>query len=232
MAVENNLFNGLFDPPTHSDDPAGPAWNCPGGGGGTNITGPAVADPTSGVMFVVSGSGCFRLQVMPAVDSPLEEREQSGTTHSAWAAVATSVGGGPDATIDGLPIWKGPMGRITAIDMNTGDHLWVIPKGDAPQEEQDLIRNHPLLQGVEGVEINRGRAGGTGMVVTPTMLIAGGRTADNTPHIFAIDKRTGERRGAVEIPGVTRYGMSSWMHEGKQYVIVQQQGGLVAYALP
>ena len=231
VAMENNLFNTMFNPPTHIDDPAGPAWNCPGGGGGTNITGPPVADPVSGVMFVTSGSGCFRLQVLPGNESELDEREQSGVTHSDWSAVATTVGGGPDATIDGLPIWKGPLGRITAIDMNTGEHLWVIPNGDASQEEQDLIRNHPLLQGVDGVEVNRGRAGGTAMVVTPTMLMAGGRTADNTPYLFGIDKRTGERLGAVEIPGVTRYGMSSWMHEGTQYVIVQLQGGLVALAL-
>ena len=232
VAEENNLFNGLFDPPTHIDDPAGPAWNCPGGGGGANITGPAVADPTTGIMFVTSGSGCFRLQVMPGVDSELDQREQSGVTHSDWSAVATSVPGGPDQTIDGLPIWKGPVGRITAIDMNTGEHLWVIPNGDAPQDQQDLIRNHPLLQGVDGVEVNRGRPGGTAMVVTPTMLMAGGRTADNTPQLFAIDKQTGERLASVEIPGVTRYGMSSWMHEGRQYVIVQLQDGIAAYALP
>jgi quinoprotein glucose dehydrogenase len=232
VATDNNLFNPMFNPPTTVDDPAGPSWNCPGGGGGTNITGPAVADPVSGVMFVVSGSGCFRLQVLPGSESPLDEREQSGVTHTDWAAVATSVAGGADATIDGLPIWKGPLGRITAIDMNTGEHLWVIPNGDATQEEQDLIRNHPLLQGVEDVEVNRGRAGGTAMVVTPTMLMAGGRTSDSTPQLYAIDKQTGERLGAVEIPGVTRYGMSSWMHEGKQYVIVQLQDGLVALALP
>jgi quinoprotein glucose dehydrogenase len=233
VATEGNFFNQLFDPPTTVDDPAGPAWNCPGGGGGTNITGPPVADPVSGVMFVTSGSGCFRLQVLPGSESPLDEREQSGVTHSAWSAVATSVRGSTieDATIDGLPIWKGPVGRITAIDMNTGEHLWVIPNGDASQDQQDAIGNHPLLQGVDGVEVNRGRPGGTAMVVTPTMLVAGGRTSDGTPQLFAIDKQSGERRAAVDIPGVTRYGMSSWMHEDKQYIIVQLQDGLVAYAL-
>ena len=70
------------------------------------------------------------------------------------------------------------------------------------------------------------------MVVTPTMLIAGGQTSDDTPQLFAIDKRTGERLGAVEIPGLTRYGMSSWTHEGRQYVIVQLRDGLAALALP
>ena len=233
VAQENNLFNSLFDPPTTIDDPAGPAWNCPGGGGGTNITGPAVGDPVQGIIFVSSQSGCFRLQVMPGVESPLDELEQSGTTHTDWAAVSTTVRGSIEAaTIDGLPIWKGPIGRITAIDLNTGEHLWAVPYRDATQAQQDLIKNHPLVQGLDGVEINRGRGGNTAMVVTPTMLIAGGQTSDDTPQLFAIDKRTGERLGAVEIPGLTRYGMSSWTHEGRQFVIVQLRDGLAALALP
>ena len=233
VAMENDLFNALFDAPRTIDDPAGPAWNCPGGGGGTNITGPAVGDPVTGIMFVSSQSGCFRLQVMAGVDSPLDELDQSGTTHTDWAAVATSVRGSIEAaTIDGLPIWKGPVGRITAIDMNAGEHLWVAPNGDAPQAQQDQIRNHPLVQGLDGVEINRGRGGSAAMLVTPTMLVAGGQTADDTPQLFAIDKLTGERLGAVEIPGLTRYGMSSWMHEGRQYIIVQLRDGLAAMALP
>ena len=31
---------------------------------------------------------------------------------------------------------------------------------------------------------------------------------------------------------MTRYGMSSWVHEGKQYVIIQLEDGLAAMALP
>ena len=233
VALEHNLFNNLFDPPRTIADPAGPAWNCPGGGGGTNITGPAVGDPIEGIVFLSSQSSCFRLQVMPGTESPLDELDQSGTTHTPWAAVATSVRGSIEAeTLDGLPIWKGPVGRITAIDVNTGEHLWVTPNGDAPQAQQDLIRNHPLVQGLDGVEINRGRGGSAAMVVTPTMLVAGGQAADNTPQLYAIDKRTGERLGAVEIPSLTRYGMSSWTHEGRQFIIVQLQDGLAAMALP
>ena len=236
VAQDGDLFNGLFDPPRTIDDPLGPAWNCPGGGGGVNITGPPVADPVEGVIFIVSGSGCFRLQVEPGITSNMDSPEQTGTTHSDWVAMATSMPGGAVATMngqrDGLPIWKGPAGRITAIDLNTGEHLWVIPNGDAPQQQQDMIRNHPLLRGVQGVEVNRGRGGSAGMVVTPTLLLTSGQTADDTWNLFAIDKRTGERVGAVEIPGSTRYGMSSWVHEGKQYVIIQLTDGLAAMALP
>ena len=233
VALENNLFNGLFDPPTTIDDPVGPAWNCPGGGGGTNITGPAVGDPINGIVFTSSQSNCFRLQIMPAVNSPLDELEQSGTTHSDYAAVSTTVRGSIEQfTIDGLPIWKGPVGRITAIDVNTGEHLWAAPYSDASEAQQDRIRNHPLVQGLDGIEINRGRGGNTAMVVTPTMLVAGGLSADNTPMLYAYDKQTGERVGGIEIPGVTRYGMSSWVHDGHQYIIVQLANGIAAVAMP
>ena len=70
------------------------------------------------------------------------------------------------------------------------------------------------------------------MVATPTLLFSAGQTADDAWKLFAIDKRTGERVGAVDIPGPTRYGMASWMHEGKQYIIIQLTDGLAALALP
>ena len=54
----------------------------------------------------------------------------------------------------------------------------------------------------------------------------------NTPMLYAYDKQTGERVGGIEIPGVTRYGMSSWVHDGHQYVIVQLANGLAAVAMP
>ena len=69
------------------------------------------------------------------------------------------------------------------------------------------------------------------MTVTPTLLLASGQTSDNQWHLFAIDKQTGERLGAIEIPGSTRYGLSSWVHEGEQYVIVQLNDGLAAFAV-
>jgi len=89
-----------------------------------------------------------------------------------------------------------------------------------------------MLQGVSGVPTNPGRRGFPVMVVTPTLLITAGQTSDGTWNLFAIDKRTGERVGAVKIPGETGYGMSSWVHEGKQYVLVQLEDGLAALALP
>jgi quinoprotein glucose dehydrogenase len=242
-AKENNLFVPLFNPPVVFDSPeanwAGAGLACPGGGGGANIYSPAAADPSKGVLYVASSSGCSTYTLMPGAESPLNTAEQTGTTPSEWSRAAGPAARArgrqlrPDlAKLDGLSIWKGPVGRITAIDMNTGEHLWVIPNGDAEEEEQAEIRNHPLLQGVPGVPTNPGRRGFPVMVVTPTLLITAGQTADGKWNLFAVDKKTGERVGAVEIPGETGYGMSSWVHDGKQYVMVQLEDGLAAMALP
>ncbi len=230
VAEAGDHFAPLFNPPTNVGNPQGdgPARICPGGGGGTNITGPSVADP---VLFVTSISGCSYEFLEAGINSPMDNDQMTGKTLSDWIRGAQGDRPGPE-DIDGLSIWKGPVGRITAIDMNTGEHKWMIPFGDAPQEQQDMIRNHPLLQGLDNVLTNPGRRGQAAMVVTPTLLLSSGQTADGTWHLFAIDKETGERVGAVPIPGSTRYGMSSWTHEGHQYVIIQLADGLAAMALP
>jgi quinoprotein glucose dehydrogenase len=239
VAQRENSFAPLFNPPTHigNEQGLGPARVCPGGTGGVNISGPPVADPQSGVIFITSHSGCSDVSVAPGIDSPQEGPAQTGTTVVAFSRSRMGGGGGRRSganpeSIDGLSIWKGPIGRISAIDLNTGEYLWVIPNGDASEEQQEAIRNHPLLQGVNNVPSNPGRRGHAAMTVTPTLLFASGQTSDGIPHIFAIDKRTGDRLGAVEIPGTTRYGMSTWVHEGKQHVIVQLSDGLAAMALP
>ena len=49
---------------------------------------------------------------------------------------ATSRGsapGSPDAA-GGLPLLKPPYGRITAIDMNTGEHVWMSANGPGPTD--------------------------------------------------------------------------------------------------
>jgi quinoprotein glucose dehydrogenase len=210
-----------------------------------NITGPAVADPVQGIMFITSHSGCGGTILEPGIDSAMDSDLQTGSTLSQWinrrggggrgGGRGRGGGGGVPVnpeSIDGLSIWKGPVGRISAIDMNTGEYLWVIPNGDAPEAQQEMLRNHPLLQGLDPALTNPGRNGHAAMVVTPTLLLASGQTSDGAPNLFAIDKRTGERLGSIPLSGVTRYGMSSWMHEGRQYVMIQLAEGLAALALP
>jgi quinoprotein glucose dehydrogenase len=69
-------------------------------------------------------------------------------------------------------------------------------------------------------------------MVTATMLLAPGQTADNAAKLFAIDKKTGKRLGAIATAAQQRYGMMTYMHNGKQYIVVQIPSGLQAFALP
>ena len=53
----------------------------------------------------------------------------------------------------------------------------------------------------------------------------------------AHNKETGQKLGTVKLPAAGQYGMMSYVHEGKQYVVVQiggaqYPGSLVALALP
>src|SRR5437773_5057856 len=66
----------------------------------------------------------------------------------------------------GLPLIKPPWGRITAIDLNTGDHLWMAANGEAP----DYIKNHPALKGVD--LSNTGIPSRSLLMVTKTLLFA------------------------------------------------------------
>lgn len=277
-AEEQGLFVPPFNPPTHrgNAEKAGPGRFCPGETGGSNITHPPAADPTTGIIYIPSHSGCGSRTVVPGIE--LDCFGQTGTTVTRW--VPTSAGcssGSVDAAIDmypeaakkagavkgkgtvggggdeggaaaaaaraqaagaasdpmgGLPVFKGPVGRITAIDLNTGEHLWVIPNGDAAQAQQDAIRNHPMLKGVTNVAENLGRQQLGGLMVTSTMLLAPGQTADGAPHLFAIDKKTGKRLAKIQTGGLSRYGMMTYMHQGKQYIVVQLSNGLQAFALP
>jgi quinoprotein glucose dehydrogenase len=189
--------------------------------------------------WVPTSGGCTSTSVEAAIEMYPEEAKAAGAGQQKGVQSAGEGGGGgfggqkidPNDPLAGLPLFKGPVGRISAIDLNTGNYLWVIPNGDAPQAQQDAIRNNPLLKGVK-VDPNVGRAGLGGLITTATMLLAPGQTADNTPKLFAIDKKTGKRLGAITTAGQQRYGMMTYMHQGKQYIVVQISNGLQAFALP
>ena len=70
------------------------------------------------------------------------------------------------------------------------------------------------------------------MVVTANMLIYSDAASDGTPMLYAIDKATGEIMEQIEAPGRSSYGMSSWMLDGHQYVLLQTGSTLTAMSLP
>lgn len=223
QAVAEFQMGPLFNPPMRANDPSGKqsALMCPNGA--VNITHPPVADPDSGIMYVMSRYSCGSRRLVPGEEADTYYDAPTGTTLSRFAAAS----GGPTPRHPaGIPLWKPPYSRITAIDLNTGDHLWMIPAGYTP----DRIRDLPAL---DGVDIGNTGSGAVGqMVVTGNMLIYSNVTSDGTPHLFALDKQTGQELARVEAPAASRYGMSSWVHKGKQHVILQTGSSLTAMALP
>jgi glucose dehydrogenase len=223
-AVSEFEIGPLFNPPLHYDNALGKTaalW-CPGGGGGANINGPAAADPELGILYVTSSTGCTARVLGPGAEADLRWNAPTGTTFADYAVVRSASPG----RIQGIPITKPPYSRIQAIDMNTGDTLFTLPVGETP----DNIANHPLLAGVDVG--NTGSGSKATMVVTKNMLMYSGAVGDGTPHLFAIDKRTGEELARIETTELSRYGMMTYQHDGHQYVMLQNGPRLTAIALP
>lgn len=218
----------LFNPPLHRDNDINKraALICPGGNGGTNIPGGANVDPETGILYVASTKTCGAPFLAPGAEMDARDPNPTGLTVMEWAS---GPGRGPRGP-EGLPILKPPYGRITAIDLNTGEQLWWIPNGDTP----DQVKNHPALQGMEIP--NTGQRAHATVLLTKTLLMYGeGRGAQARFH--AVDKETGARVGTVDLPAPSNTAPMTYMHDGKQYII-QAVGGrgytgsLVALALP
>lgn len=99
----------------------------------------------------------------------------------------------------GLPLTKPPFGTITAIDMNTGEHVWKIANADTPAK----IANQPKLAGVDIPRIGHDER--VGLLVTGSLLFAsegsGLYAADGGGKMFrAYDKQTGEIPWEFELP--------------------------------
>jgi len=219
----------LFQPPLHRDNDLGlrgALW-CPGDVGGVNISGPAAGDPETGIMYITSLSGCTTRTVVPGEEADKRYATDGGTTTTGVtiADFAVGVGGGAPRGPQGLPLFKPPYSRITAIDLNTGEHLWMIPVGETP----DRIKNHPALAGIDVG--NTGTGAHAPMTVTKTMLIYASQASDGTPHLFAVDKATGRQFGKVAAPANSRYGMMTYVHKGEQYVVLQTGSTLTAMSL-
>ncbi|MDE0394588.1 MAG: PQQ-binding-like beta-propeller repeat protein [Gammaproteobacteria bacterium] len=219
----------LYLPPLHATNAEGKkgALFCPSQGGGTNIPGGTVADPETGIIYTASVKSCGGFTLIPGMERDGQLTGQSGITPVEWTHAPVPGGVG---TIDGIPFYKPPYGRITAIDMNTGEILWWIPNGETPER----ISNHPLLEGVDLP--NTGQPSHATAVATGSLLIYGeGR--GGLPRMHAVNKRTGERVGTVELPAPTDTAPMTYLHDGVQYIVTAVSGqglpgSLVALRLP
>lgn len=197
----------------------------PGSLGGANWPGGAF-DPRSGYLFVQSATH-------PSVISLVRDPELSSMNYVRGGGLRLRRGGGPQ----GLPLFRPPWGRITAIDLNAGEIAWQVPNGDAP----DYVREHPALAGVDVGKTGRQDRGG--LLVTRTLLFAGegggmyAAQGSGGRMLRAHDKFTGEVVAEIELPANQTGLPMTYMHRGRQFVVVavgarQRPGELVALTLP
>jgi quinoprotein glucose dehydrogenase len=229
VEILNRYTHGpLFTPPSIRDDSPGGnlgTIQLPGSVGGPNWTGGAV-DPDTGILYVPSSTAPFIADVEPGDPEVTNLRYIKGKR--LWGPA------GPR----GLPLFKPPYGRISAIDMNRGEILWQVANGDGP-------RDNPAIR-----HLNLGPLGNPGHsapLVTKTLLFVGegsdamvgaGRippdmpfdTAANygEPWFRAYDKVTGEVLAAIALPAGTTGAPITYMDGGKQYIVVAVGGRDVA----
>ena len=131
LAVLEKYNSGaLFTPPS----PEKPTIAMPGIAGGASWSG-AAFDPETGTLYVSSITLPFAVTL----------------TKSPLPAIGYFGRMAPVETLQGIPLWKPPYGRITAIDLNTGDHRWMAPAGD-------LAQHNPVLRQLALTSLGASRA--------------------------------------------------------------------------
>jgi quinoprotein glucose dehydrogenase len=202
-------YGPIFTPPTVRG-----TINVPGWGGGANWSG-AAYDPDTQMLYIPSNTGPMVVALQEGNPDSTEFRYRRGRGVNRLR--------GPQ----GLPITKPPYSRITAIDMSTGDHAWMVPHGDG-------IRSKVRQLGIaDPGPLGGGR--GTGPVLTKELLFIA--QADNGKNLMrAYNKATGEVVAEIELPMRGAGTPMTYMADGKQYIAIAsgqaRDARLVALALP
>jgi len=215
LAILNQYDHGpIFTPPTERG-----TINLPGWGGGANWWG-AAFDPETGIFYIPSSTG----PIVVKLGKP--DPNRSNFQYS-------RMPGGSAAGPRGLPLFKPPFGRITAIDLNKGEHVWQVPHGDGPRQKvNEIIGN--------GKDVGPLGAGGGGPLLTRTLLFVGqgvagrgGGTGGGGNVLRAFDKANGKVIAEISLAAMPHGTPMTYLAGGKQYVVVATfDGRLTALALP
>jgi quinoprotein glucose dehydrogenase len=133
----------------------------------------------------------------------------------------------------GLPLIKPPYAKITAINLNTGEHLWwAVNGGEGPVD-------HPAIKHLDLPPM--GTNARAGAMVTRTLLFVtegsgrSGSATGGSPYLRAFDKRTGEVLARIQLPGHATGVPMTYLARGKQFIAVavgSNPAQLVALSLP
>ena len=202
------VFGPIFTPPSvRSEDPDDTQGTIqlPGWVGGADWNGAAI-DPETQILYVPSVTA----PIVVSLVAPNPDASDFNYVRGAPRSVQ-----GPR----GLPLVKPPWGRITAIDLNSGEHLWMVPNGEG-------TRDHEALQGLDLPRL--GAPGRPAPLLTKTLLFIG----EGSPSMLAMprlaggnmfrayDKDTGEVLWETELQAGTAGAPMTYMADGKQYIVV------------
>jgi len=206
----------IYTPPSLAMAPDGTrgTLTLPSAIGGANWEGGAF-DPETNTLYVGSFTNVSAMALQP-------EPEFSDIRY-------ITGGAAPLPWVQGLPLAKPPWGRITAIDMNAGEHRWQIPNGPTPKE----IAEHAALAGLDIPPT--GRATRPVTLVTKSLLF----TAEGwggSPVFRAHDKASGEVLAEIALPGPVGGLPMTYAVDGRQFIVMSvgtdRGAELVALALP
>ncbi|MDG2278331.1 MAG: pyrroloquinoline quinone-dependent dehydrogenase [Pseudomonadales bacterium] len=225
-AVEGWRLGPLYTPQMMNDGEIKGLVFRPTGAGGANWSGAGV-DPETGILYVPSNNN-------PGVIT-FYEPDNGNLRYTHGMPESQRLRAEPGATGPrmprGLPLVKPPYSRMTAIDMNTGEHVWMTPLGNG-----DRLRRHRLLRDLDLPPLGGDNSRG-GPLVTKTLLVtaltAGGGSGG--ARLVAYDKATGEELGSTDLPRGAISSPMTYMQDGKQFIAITIGGTppeLIALALP
>ena len=227
--LDQYVWGPMFTPPTLLDPrPGGRKGTIfsPGTAGGASWSG-AGADPETGFLYVPSAYSQNVVALVPSAHPRADVR----LVREKYTPLP-----GPR----GLPLFKPPYGRLTAIDLNAGGVAWQAANGEGP-------RGHPALRGLDLPWLGQG--GRASVLVTKSLVFLGegGNTGVSAlPQWWngpggkafrAWDKATGAVVWEMELPGGTTGAPMTYMIDGRQFIVVtvgwdDMASELVALALP
>ena len=226
--AEPYILGEIYTPPSIRGEDATDTkgtLQLPGSVGGAEWGG-AGFDPETGMLYIPSVTGAFAADLTPGNPDRMNVRFTRGTR---------AFPDGPR----GLPLTKPPYGRITAIDMNTGEHVWMVPNGNGP-------RNHPAIDHLNLPPL--GQPGRAMTLLTKSLLFVSegdpimvrtppGAGEDAGKAFRAYNKDSGAVVWETIFPAGTNGSPITYMHNGKQYIVMPigsltHPGEWVALALP
>lgn len=201
-AIQGFRTGPLFTPPSLEG-----TISRPGTTGGANWGGAAV-DPATGMIYIPSRNAHAVLRLArpeASLDSNLLYMQTPGRNPT---------------MPDGLPLFKPPYSRMTAIDMNSGNHAWMVPTGTG-----ERIRNNPRLKGLNLPPLG-GDSTFSGPLLTRTLLIFALTTGGSKsgPRLVAYDKASGKELASTDLPGAAIGTPMTYLLDGKQYIAITVQG--------